>query len=257
MEVIWIGLCSFLIGLVTFFSGFGFALFMTPLLAWFFPIDYAVSLSGLVHLTTNGFRLSLLRKEINGTLFVRFGIPALIFAALGSWILRQLAWNEPVFTHSWLGTERSIFLLDAVLGGLLLMSAFLTLLPRWSNFSFSSDWITPSGVAAGLLGGLSGTHGAFRALFLVRTQISPATYIATMIWISILADFVRMFRYAETLITETRWEYVDDIVVAVCAAAASALLGKRMLNILSISLLQYIVGFVLLGVGALLCLGFL
>jgi uncharacterized membrane protein YfcA len=144
-----------------------------------------------------------------------------------------------------------------LLGSVLLLGAVTTFIPRWTSYVFSADWLTPGGVVSGLLGGLSGLHGAFRAVFLVRTTISPATYIGTMVWISMLADMVRMIRYSDTLMHEMRWEYADESLMAILAAAGSALLGKRLLKGLSLSQLQYIVGFVLLGVGLLLCLGFL
>lgn len=257
MEALWIGIFSFIIGLVTFFSGFGLSILLAPVLMWFFPVELAVALTGLVHLTTNGFRMILLRKEIHGMVFIRFGIPALLFAGIGSWLLRQITWNVPLYTYTFLGDEKNLMVLDLLLGGILLLGAITTFLPRWSSYVFSADWLVPGGIVSGFLGGLSGLHGAFRAAFLVRTTISPATYIGTMVWISMLADMVRMFRYSDALIHDMRWEYVDETLVAILAAAASALLGKRLLRGLSLSQVQYIVGFVLLGVGGLLSLGFL
>jgi len=57
--------------------------------AIFFPIDIAIALTGIVHLLNN-FQSHLTAKEISLSIFLRFGIPSIIGAFLGAFLLNRL-----------------------------------------------------------------------------------------------------------------------------------------------------------------------
>jgi uncharacterized membrane protein YfcA len=71
-------------------SGFGLGTILTPIFMLFFPIDLAIGLTGIVHLCNNLFKLLLVGRQADKQVLIRFGIPAIIAALLGSWLLLNI-----------------------------------------------------------------------------------------------------------------------------------------------------------------------
>ena len=92
-ELIIIALASFLIAGVGLYSGFGLATLLMPVFALFFPLSTSIAATAIVHLITNVFKLTLFYKNINWSIVVRFGIPALITSFLGSLLLTNIPQN--------------------------------------------------------------------------------------------------------------------------------------------------------------------
>lgn len=90
MEIIILSVAAFLIAILTFFSGFGLGTILTPLFMLFFPVDLAIALTGVVHFFNNIFKLILVGKKANKQVLVGFGIPAVIAAFGGAWLLFQI-----------------------------------------------------------------------------------------------------------------------------------------------------------------------
>jgi len=84
MEIIIISVTAFLVAILTFFSGFGLGTIMTPVFMIFFPVDLAIALTGIVHFFNNLFKLLLVGRQADKQVLIRFGIPAVIAALLGS-----------------------------------------------------------------------------------------------------------------------------------------------------------------------------
>ena len=90
MEIIIISIVAFLTAILTFFSGFGLGTLLTPVFMLFFPIDIAIGLCGIVHFANNLFKFFLVGKHANKEVLLKFGIPAIFAAMLGSWLLLQI-----------------------------------------------------------------------------------------------------------------------------------------------------------------------
>uniref|UniRef100_UPI0037BE4200 TSUP family transporter n=1 Tax=Flavobacterium sp. TaxID=239 RepID=UPI0037BE4200 len=90
MEYIIIPIVALLASALTFFSGFGLGTLLLPAFALFFPIDVAIALTAIVHFLNNAFKFVLVKKHINWKIAVQFGIPALIFALLGAFLLDKI-----------------------------------------------------------------------------------------------------------------------------------------------------------------------
>src|SRR5687768_13228903 len=99
MDILIISATAFLAALLTFFSGFGLGTILTPVFMIFFPVDLAIALTGIVHLLNNVFKLFLVGKGADIHVLLRFGIPAVLAAFLGAWILLRIADLEPIFTY--------------------------------------------------------------------------------------------------------------------------------------------------------------
>ena len=84
MEIISVVAAAFIASMLTFFSGFGLGTILLPVFAIFFPVDVAIALTGLVHFANSLFKITLVGKNADKQVLLRFGIPAILasFAVL-------------------------------------------------------------------------------------------------------------------------------------------------------------------------------
>ena len=80
-------LTAFLAGGVTLFSGFGLGTLLMPVFALFFAIQAAIALTAIVHLFNNLLKLMLLGRYADRHVVLQFGVPAILAAFLGAWVL--------------------------------------------------------------------------------------------------------------------------------------------------------------------------
>lgn len=80
-------MAAFLTAILTFFSGFGLGIILAPVFAIFFPIDIAIALTGVVHFSNNIFKITLVGRNTDKSVLLRFGIPAIIASFAGAWVL--------------------------------------------------------------------------------------------------------------------------------------------------------------------------
>ncbi|MBS0615038.1 MAG: sulfite exporter TauE/SafE family protein [Verrucomicrobia bacterium] len=191
MEYFLIATCAFLASLLAFYSGFGLGTLLMPVIAIFFPLPVAIALTAVVHLLHSALRTGLLWKEVNWNIVLRFGIPAVLAAIVGAWLLKKLAFLGPIGSYEWFG-RREISLLHLLIGGLLIAFATLELFPRKGYQMKSLFW---GGVLSGFFGGFSGNQGAFRSLFLMNADLQMKSFIGTNALISVAVDGVRLIIY--------------------------------------------------------------
>jgi hypothetical protein len=82
IEYITICTVALLASGLTLFSGFGLGTILMPVFALFFPLPLAIASTAVVHLSNNLFKLLLLGRHADRGVVIRFGIPALVFAAV-------------------------------------------------------------------------------------------------------------------------------------------------------------------------------
>ena len=87
LEILIISILAFFISILTFFSGFGLGTLLTPVFLIFFPAEFAITATGIVHLINNIFKWFLIRKNIDWLTVKNFGLPAIIAAFLGAYLL--------------------------------------------------------------------------------------------------------------------------------------------------------------------------
>ena len=98
-EYIIICLAAFVASGLTFFSGFGLGTILVPVFALFFPIELAIALTGIVHFFNSVFKLFLVGRNADKTVLIRFGIPAVIAAFGGAWLLVHIPDVKPLFSY--------------------------------------------------------------------------------------------------------------------------------------------------------------
>ncbi|HEY5235856.1 MAG TPA: sulfite exporter TauE/SafE family protein [Rhabdochlamydiaceae bacterium] len=251
MEYLLITLSAFLASLVTFYSGFGLATILMPIIAVFFPLPIAIVLTAVVHLVHSLLRTGLLWKAINWKIVIRFGIPALIAVIPGALALQALSQIAPLKKYTFFAIHGEISILHLCIGLLLIMFATMEMFPnkiRVKNLMLG-------GVLSGFFGGLSGNQGAIRSAFLINTHLGKEAFIGTNAIIGAVVDIFRIVIYS--------WSFgqllihIDKALLgtALGGALAGIFLGMILLKKVTIGFIQKVIVALLYFLGTLLVLG--
>ncbi len=236
---------------LTFFSGFGLGTLLLPAFALFVPLDQAIAMTAVVHLVNSLFKVVLVGRLTDRQTLVWFGLPAIAAAVAGAWLLGVLSTAEPLVSYQAFGRTFAVLPVKLAIGILLAAFALVEVLPACRGLAFPPRLMPLGGLLSGFFGGLSGMQGALRAAFLARAGLSAEAFVATSALIACLVDITRLGVYAGRI-----GQVRDDLdwpllAVAVAAALAGALLGRRWLAGMKMATIQRIVAglLVLLAAG--------
>lgn len=257
MQEILIPLTAFIAAILTFFSGFGLGTLLTPVMMLFFPVDTAIAMTGVVHFANNIFKFILVGKQANKEVLLRFGLPAIPAALLGSWVLFQLTDLQPLFSYSLLGNEFQVSPLKLVIALLLILFALADLLPWFTRLEFGRSLLPLGGVLSGFFGGLSGHQGALRSAFLIRAGLSKEAFIGTAVVISCLIDITRIGIYSANMPQLHLSEEKTLIILTILAAITGAFIGNKLLKKITLHFLQMGVAIMLLLISVALAVGWI
>lgn len=241
MDIAIVCIVALLASGLTFFSGFGLGTLLLPAFALFMPLEHAIAMTAVVHLLNGLFKLALLRKHIDRTVLLRFGLPAVLAALLGAWLLSTLGTLPALHAYTAFGHRFEILPLKLVIGVLLLLFALIELVPKLRDMTFDARWQPLGGALSGFFGGLSGMQGALRSAFLARSGLDKQAFVATGAAIACVIDVSRLAVYAGTLLAVFGTLDHRLLAGAVLAAFAGAWLGNRMLRKTTLRGLQQIV----------------
>jgi uncharacterized protein len=246
MEILLLSLAAFLVAILTFFSGFGLGTILTPLFMLYFPVDLAIALTGIVHFFNNLFKLVLVGKQANRDVLLRFGIPAVLAAFAGAWLLLQLTDLQPLFSYELNGRMMEVSTIKFIIAVLLLVFALIDLIPYFRQLQFGKNKLPIGGVLSGFFGGLSGNQGALRSAFLIRAGLSKEAFIGTTVVISTFVDFTRLSVYATNLSLTGLTENWLLIAAATISAITGAFLGNRLLKKVTMKFVQTFIAILLI-----------
>ncbi|MCT4587265.1 MAG: sulfite exporter TauE/SafE family protein [Carboxylicivirga sp.] len=255
MDILIISLITFVTAILTFFSGFGLGTILAPVFALFFPIDIAIALTGVVHFTNNVFKITLVGRNTNFKVLARFGIPAIIAAFGGAWLLMQIADLSGIYEYSMWGNLYVISPVKLIIGLLLIGFSVIEVLPSAQAIQFGRDKLILGGVLSGFFGGLTGIQGALRTAFLMKSGLSKEAFIATGVVIASLVDFTRLTVYASRFTSAHMQENILLLVSATLAAIAGAILGKKLLKKVTMRNIQLLVSVFLVLISIALMMG--
>lgn len=246
MEILIIGILAFAVALLTFFSGFGLGTILTPIFMIFFPVDLAIALTGIVHFFNNIFKLILIGKNADKSTLLRFGIPAVIAAILGAWLLLHIPDSKPLYSYLLFGKTMVIYPLKLIISILLIIFASMDLIPYFKKLQFSKNKLPIGGALSGFFGGLSGNQGALRSAFLIKAGLSKEAYIGTAVVVSTFVDFTRLSIYATRFTKAGLIENLNLVIIVTLAAIAGAFIGNKLLKKISLNFVQTIVAIMLI-----------
>lgn len=252
MEIVAVSVVALLASLLTFFSGFGLGTILTPVMVFFFPIEVAIALTGVVHFTNNIFKLILVRQDINRNVLIRFGIPAIFASFLGAWLLTGITDMPVLYSYSIGGSKFEVLPVNLIIGVLLVVFAVLELIPALKKLQFGEDKMIYGGLLSGFFGGLTGIQGAVRSAFLIKAGLSKEGYIATGVAIACLIDVSRLSVYSTRVIEADLVGNLPLLIPAILSAMTGALVGKRLLKKVTLELVKNLVAIMLIIIGVLL-----
>ncbi len=246
MEIFIISFTAFITAILTFFSGFGLGTILAPVLMIFFPVELAIALTGVVHFFNNIFKLFLVGKHAHRGVLLSFGIPAVLAAIPGAWLLLQLSDLQVFYIYEMFGKSFEVSPIKLVIAILLIIFALMDLLPRFKNMQFDRNKLVLGGVLSGFFGGLSGNQGALRSAFLIKAGLSKEAFVGTAVVVSTFVDFTRLSVYATRLLHVGLYDNLNIILFATLSAIAGAYLGNQLLKKVTLQFVQITVAIMLL-----------
>ena len=255
MDYIIISIITLIGAGLTLFSGFGLGTLLMPVFAIFFPIEIAISLTAIVHFANNLIKLILFKKHINWNIALRFGLPSIITAFIGAWLLTTLLNVPPFYSYSLYNNTFHITIIKLVIAILLIIFALIDLIPKLSNIEFDKKYLPVGGLLSGFFGGLSGNQGALRAAFLIKSGLSKEAYIATGVIIACMVDITRLSIYSKSILLHITENQIYFLIVAIISAFIGVYFGNKIVKKVTVKTLQVIVAMFLLVFSVLLATG--
>ncbi|MFZ5765442.1 MAG: TSUP family transporter [Thermodesulfobacteriota bacterium] len=260
MSFLVISVAALLVSGLTLFSGFGLGTLLMPVFALFFPVEMAVAATAVVHMANSVFKVVAVGRQADPGLVARFGVPAILAALVGAALLGRLSGLAPLVTCEIWGHSAVITPLKLVMAGLMFLFALFELLPGWRALSFDRRYLVAGGLLSGFFGGLSGHQGALRAAFLAKVGVSAAAFVGTNAVIGFMVDLARIAGYFAVFVAgraaiPIRPEQWPLIGVAILAALAGVLIGKRFLRKITMPTVQTVTGLLLFVIALALGIG--
>ena len=239
---------------------------MLPVFSLFFDLPIAVGATAIVHLANNIFKFALVSKHIHFSTFLRFGIPALLLAALGGYLLTLFGEMEVLASYLIGEQVFEITVVKIVIGILMIFFAWFDLDPRFDELQVEKKHIPFGGALSGFFGGISGHQGAFRAAFLSKAGLTKEQFIGTSNAVSLVVDLSRLSVYMlpALFMNDKESSFIlalsdgkSLLLVGIMFAFLGTFIGKRLVKKVTIRGIQRTVGVLLFLMGSLMIAGIL
>ena len=135
-------------------------------------------------------------KNIDKKVLIRFGLPSVIAALIGSYLLVLIDDNIVIFSYYFFDKKIDVILVKFLISILLIIFAIIDLIPQIKDLHFDKKYLPVGGFLSGFFGGLSGNQGALRSAFLVKHGLEKSVFVATTVAISSLVDITRLSVYS-------------------------------------------------------------
>jgi len=228
-----------------------------PVVAIFFPVDVAIGITALVHFANNIFKLGLLGLRANKEIIIKFGLPAVLAAFIGAFLLGWLTSLQPVAEYVFAGKTFTVMPVKLIIGTVIITFVAIELTSAFSAITLDKKFLPLGGCISGFFGGISGNQGAFRSMFLLKTGLNKEQFIATSVVLAIMVDVSRILIYGFDAVASQL--NVDWLLVSVTTFSAfiGAFVASRLIRKVTIRSIQIIVSCLLVFVGISLILGIL
>ena len=246
-------LVAIIVSALTLFSGFGLGTVLMPAFALFFPLPVAIAATAVVHLANNIFKAILVGKKADWHVVLRFALPGAAAAILGAWLLTLISGIPAVFAYSIGNSKYEVDIIKLVIGLLIIIFAFLDLIPGLQKLAFERKYLPLGGVVSGFFGGLSGIQGALRSSFLIKARLDKDAFIGTGTVSAVIVDIARLLVYGISFYTLKFTTIPKDtyglIGAAIIAAFAGSFIGAKLVKKVTLRVIQIIVAVMLIIVG--------
>jgi len=213
-------------------------------------------MTAIVHFLNNMFKFGMTYKSIDKEVLIRFGLPAIPFAILGAVLLTSLSKNNILLADfNFIGISCKVYLIQLIVGILMLFFAIAELFPSFKKDTIKSKHLIAGGAISGFFGGLTGNQGALRTMFLIKSGLSKESFIATGIAIACIVDISRLSVYFGKIQKINVEENIGIITTATLCAFIGAYFGKKLLDKITITTIQYLVSLLIGTISILLIFG--
>lgn len=214
-------------------AGFGLSTMLTPLVLLLMGPHEAVAVVAIIHGAHNGWKLVLLKDNLDIDAVKRYGIWLVVGAILGALLQGSVPQNP----------------LLLIIGIFLIILPLLTVSESWTGYRIPEANDRIGGFGSGFMGGLSGHQGALRAMFLKRRLNDKMAYAATASILALCVDLSRIPVYLLYNQTDI-FDNVNLIIVLTLSALIGVNIGKRFLEKLKSDWVHYgiMVGIVCSGI---------
>lgn len=257
MDVLIISLVTFFAAILTFFSGFGLGTILTPFMMIYFPVEIAIAFTGVIHFSNNIFKLFLIGKKASKIILIKFGIPAVLAAFIGSYLLFELDSDNILFSYILYGKKIEISITTFIISLLLIGFAAFDLIPYFSKLKFEKKLLPLGGFLSGFFGGLSGNQGALRSAFLIKAGLKKEVFIGTTVVISSFVDLTRLSVYSSNLINIDLSTYSSLAIFSISSGVIGSLLGHKLLKKITYKFIRLLVAYLIIFLALGLLLGLL
>ena len=248
MEIAIVSVVAFLASCLTLFSGFGLGTLLMPVVALFFSIEVAIGVTAIVHLSNNLFKVALLGKHAHKEVLMKFGVPAVLAAFVGAWLLGWLAEQGGVLDYQLLGQVFQTTTLKMIVGALILVFVLLEFSKKFNALAMDRKYLPFGGVVSGFFGGLSGHQGAFRSMFLLKAGLTKEQFVATGVLVAVMVDVSRLMVYSQDLAANYQLINWPLVFSATLSAFVGAYFGKKLLQKITIKAVHVLVSLLLIAV---------
>ncbi|NNE70765.1 MAG: sulfite exporter TauE/SafE family protein [Rhodothermales bacterium] len=260
MEYIVVAVTAALASGLTLYSGFGLGTILLPVFALFVPIEMAVAATAVVHALNNVLKVGLLGNLADWRVVRRFGVPAVLAAFAGAWLLSVVTVLPGGWTWDAGMVSGEVTPVNILIGVLMLGFAMLELSPRFERNPIPERYLPVGGVLSGFFGGVSGHQGALRSAFLASTKIDAPSFVGTNAVIGLAVDAIRIATYGLLVFGGSVAGFASGpegrlILVGTLAAFAGVLVGKFYLKKVTMSGVRRLTGVMLLVIAVLLIAG--
>ncbi len=252
LEYMLIASTTFVASFISFYSGFGLATLLMPVIAIFLPLPLAIAVTAAVHLLHNILKSALLWKYVTWKVVRQFGSTAILTAVFGALLLKELSELPTLKEYSILGLQGTISWLHLLIG--LLLIAFATI-EALGVKKIQIHNLYLGGALGGFLGGLSGNQGALRSLFLLHANLNAESFIATNAAIAVVVDATRLFVYGISFHQLIQSASISLIATCMASSICGIILGMSFLKKIDLHFVQKIIITLLYIFGILFVLG--
>ncbi|HKC93364.1 MAG TPA: TSUP family transporter [Nitrospira sp.] len=248
METVLVCVMAFFAAGLTLVSGFGLGTLLMPVLACFSPIEEAIAITAIVHFLNNLLKLVLLGRYADKHVVVKFGLPALLSALLGAWVLGSLVDQAPLVSYHLFNREFHVTPVKLTIAILLAMFVLLESGRQDSVVSFDRKYLPIGGFMSGFFGGLSGHQGALRSAFLIKSGLTKESFLGSGVAIACLVDLSRIAVYGVSFPSLTAEDHLMLLVAVTASAFGGTWFGNQFAQKVTIDTIRGIVSILVLGI---------
>jgi uncharacterized protein len=179
---------------------------------------------------------------------LRFGVPAILAAFLGAWVLGFLSNLAPLMHYRLFAHDFLVMPVKIAVAILLAGFTLLELTIKEGALSFDKQYLPLGGVMSGFFGGLSGHQGALRSASLVKCGLSKEGFLGTGVVIACLVDIARLAVYGAAFPSITGGEHVILLLGVIASAFGGTWVGNQLAHKVTIRTIQVIVSILVLGI---------